>query len=149
MKKSRHEKIKELINKFPIETQDELLKYLKREGFDVTQATVSRDIKELRLVKSLDQNEIYRYMIPKSEDVSAKMNYSEIFHKAVLSIDYAMNDVVIKCHTGMANAACAAIDYMDFDSVVGTIAGDDTIFVITRNESEAQKLCSELSDLIG
>lgn len=149
MKKKRHEKIREIINQHIVETQDELLGYLREEGFDVTQATVSRDIKELRLVKALDPNEIYRYMSPKGENISSKMNYSEIFSSAVVSVDYAMNDVVIKCHSGMANAAGAAIDNMQLAAVIGTIAGDDTILIITRGEQQAQNLCLELTQLMS
>ena len=110
----------------------------------MTQATVSRDIKELRLVKSLDVNGAYRYMNPHVETGENGVNYTDIFRNAVHSIDYASNDVVIKCHTGMAQAACAALDSMQWSMVVGTLAGDDTIFVITRSEQQAQVLVQEL-----
>ena len=90
MKKNRHEKIRELINNNVIETQDELLRLLRKDGFDVTQATVSRDIKQLRVIKALDSNEVYRYMIPKGESASLKANYSDVFKSAVIKVDYAM-----------------------------------------------------------
>lgn len=144
MKKRRHAKIREIIENYCIETQEELLEHLKAAGFDVTQATVSRDIKELRLVKSLDANEVYRYMDPHIEAGIRGVNYTDIFRNAVHSIDYASNDVVIKCHTGMAQAACAALDSMQWDMIVGTLAGDDTIFVITRSEQQAQVLVQGL-----
>ena len=83
MKKNRHEKIRELINDNVIETQDELLRLLRKDGFDVTQATVSRDIKQLRVIKALDSNEVYRYMIPKGESATLKANYSDVFKSAV------------------------------------------------------------------
>ena len=144
MKKRRHAKIREIIESHSIETQEELLEHLKAAGFDVTQATVSRDIKELRLVKSLDVNGVYRYMNPHVETGENGVNYTDIFRNAVHSIDYASNDVVIKCHIGMAQAACAALDSMQWSMVVGTLAGDDTIFVITRREQQAQVLVQEL-----
>ena len=149
MKKNRHEKIRELINNNVIETQDELLRLLRKDGFDVTQATVSRDIKQLRVIKALDSNEVYRYMIPKGESASLKANYSDVFKSAVIKVDYAMNDVVIKCHTGMANAACMALDLTDHSSVVGTVAGDDTILIIARTEDRAAELCMELREYIN
>ena len=148
MKKRRHAKIREIIENYCIETQEELLEHLKAAGFDVTQATVSRDIKELRLVKSLDANEVYCYMNPRAEAGDNGVNYTDIFKKAVQNIDYASNDVVIKCHTGMAQAACAALDCMDWGMIVGTLAGDDTIFVITRSEQQAQVLVQELLQMI-
>lgn len=149
MKKNRHEKTRELINDNVIETQDELLRLLRKDGFDVTQATVSRDIKQLRVIKALDSNEVYRYMIPKGESATLKANYSDVFKSAVIKVDYALNDVVIKCHTGMANAACMALDLMDHSSVVGTVAGDDTILIITRTEDRAAELCRELREYIN
>ena len=148
MKKQRHARIKELISRYAITTQEELLDRLKEEGYNVTQATISRDIKELRLIKALDSNEVYRYMSPKTDVNNPLMNYNEIFKNAVVSIDYAMNTVVVKCHTGMAQAACAAIDKMQYVMVVGTLAGDDTIFLLTRNESQAKSLSFELSKII-
>ncbi|MBR4867625.1 MAG: arginine repressor [Clostridia bacterium] len=148
MKKRRHEKIKEIIVNYVVETQEDLLRYLKEAGYEVTQATVSRDMKELRLVKALDSNENYRYMSPKSELPKLSLNFADIFLGAVIHVDYAVNNVVIKCHSGMANAACAALDNMNLSSVVGTLAGDDTIFVITRTEQQAQNLSLELTEML-
>ena len=145
MKKRRHEKILELIETMEIETQDELLGYLKQAGFHVTQATVSRDIKELRLIKTLSANGKYRYTpsVEKvSDDISFKFN--AIFRESVISVDWAGNFVVIKCYTGMANAACAALDSMGNREIVGTIAGDDTIFVLLRTPQEAEDFCRKL-----
>ena len=148
MKKRRHEKIKEIIVNHVVETQEDLLRYLKEAGYQVTQATVSRDMKELRLVKGLDSRENYRYMSPKSELPKLNMNFSHIFLGAVIHVDYAMNNVVLKCHSGMANAACAALDNMNLSSVVGTLAGDDTILIITRTEQQAQNLSRELTEML-
>lgn len=148
MKKKRHAKIKEIIAEKAIETQEDLLLCLRNEGFDVTQATVSRDIKELRLIKALDGNHAYRYMSPHADIGELEMNYSQIFRSSVNSVDSAGNIVVVKCHNGMAQGACAAIDSMQWVMVMGSIAGDDTIFLLTRNESQAQSLVLELNRIL-
>ncbi len=148
MKKKRLEKIKEIIEQNVVETQEDLLIHLKQAGYQVTQATVSRDMKELRLVKALDSMENYRYMSPKSEFPKLQVNFNDIFTGAVIGVDYAVNNVVIKCHGGMANAACAALDQMEMESVVGTLAGDDTILVITRTPGQAEMLAKEFSQML-
>lgn len=149
MKKKRLEKIKEIIAQNVVETQEDLLIHLKQAGYEVTQATVSRDMKELRLVKALDSMENYRYMSPKNEIPKFQMNFNDIFTGGVIGVDYAMNNVVLKCHSGMANAACAALDQMEMESVVGTLAGDDTILVITRTSQQAEMLAKEFSKMLG
>ena len=148
MKKKRHAAIKEIIAGHGIETQEDLLNHLREAGFDVTQATVSRDIKELRLIKATDDNGLYRYMSPRSDGDTSGVNYNDIFVKAAKTVDYAVNNVVVKCHTGMAQAACAALDCMNWSMIVGTLAGDDTIFIITRSEEQAQVLTKELNQML-
>ncbi len=150
MKSKRHAKILELIADYPIDTQEELLKKLNESGFYVTQATVSRDIKELRLIKSQSSNGGYYYTTGAKEmksDISYKFN--SIFFESVNGIDYASNFVVIKCYTGMANAVCAAMDAIHWKGVVGTLAGDDTIFVLMRDEQGAAELCSQFKKLMN
>lgn len=143
MKSNRHTKIVELIGKFAITTQDELLEYLRKEGFDVTQSTVSRDIKKLRLTKSLDSNGRYRYQAPAVASGSVKNGFLNLVDTSVVSVDYAVNMVVIKTYAGMAQAVCAALDSMQYDSVVGTIAGDDTIFIVCKSEDYARAYTQE------
>ena len=143
MKSNRHTKIVELINKYPITTQDELLEYLKSEGFDVTQSTVSRDIKKLRLSKSLDPNGKYRYQAPSSNQITSKNGFLSLIDSSVISVEYAMNMVVVKTYAGMAQAVCAAFDSMQYESIVGTIAGDDTIFIVCKNEEAARAYTQE------
>lgn len=138
MKTTRHNKILELINKYPITTQEELIEYLRSDGYDVTQSTVSRDIKQLRLTKTLLPDGKYRYQASPSSEKGAKNNFKSIFASSVISIDKAINIVVIKTFSGMAQAACAALDMMSFESVVGTLAGDDTIIVVCRDEENAE-----------
>ncbi len=147
MKKERQAKVLSLIEQHPIETQEELQQRLKSAGYDVTQATVSRDIKELRIVKMLDANGVYRYAV--NGDRSGKsFKYNDIFAHSAISVTYSMNDVVIKCHSGMAQGACASLDMMKCENVLGTLAGDDTIFVITKTEKDAAALCDMLRELI-
>lgn len=142
MKTTRHNKILELINKYPITTQEELIEYLRADGYDVTQSTVSRDIKQLRLTKTLLPDGKYRYQASPSSDKGAKNNFKSLFASSVISIERALNIVVIKTFSGMAQAACAALDMMSFDMVVGTLAGDDTIFVVCKDEKNAE-LCAD------
>lgn len=150
MKSRRHAKILELISEYSIDTQEELLKWLHDSGFNVTQATVSRDIKELRLVKSLSGDGHYRYttgVSDKRENISFK--FHAIFKESVQTVDFAMNTVVVKCYTGMANAACATLDSMHWDGVVGTLAGDDTIFVLMRDPKAAEDFVGVLKKLLN
>lgn len=149
MKKERQSKIIELISADPIETQEELQAALQNSGFEVTQATVSRDIKELRIVKMLDSNGVYRYAVSSGGGIGKMFKYREIFSHSCISVCYSMNDVVIKCHSGMAQGACASLDMMNCENVLGTLAGDDTIFVITKTEADAAALCNMLTELIG
>ena len=142
MKNNRHTKILELINKYPITTQEELIDYLRADGYEVTQSTISRDIKQLRLTKTLLPDGKYRYQASPVAEKGAKNNFDTIFSSSVIHIEHAMNQVVIKTFSGMAQAACAAIDMMAFDTIVGTIAGEDTILIVCRNEEEAA-LCAE------
>lgn len=148
MKTKRHSKILELISEKDIATQEDLLVYLRESGFDVTQATVSRDIKELRLVKTMVSDGKYRYSPASSDkntDVSTKY---AVFSQSAKSVDYANNMIVIKCYTGMANAACAVLDAMNHEGVVGSLAGDDTIFVLMRDEKAAVNLVDDIRKLI-
>ncbi len=147
MKESRQHLILQIIEKDNVSTQLELQNILLRHGYKVTQATVSRDIRELNLIKSLSKDGQYIYQSPvsaKEELVSDKKEY--IILKGLISkIDYALNTVVVKCHTGMAQAVCASIDAMQLNNVVGTIAGDDTIFILMRSEQNAFELVKDFS----
>ena len=145
MKKRRQAKILDIIKNFNVETQEELQERLRESGFEVTQATISRDIKELRLVKELSDNGRYIYSSGKkigNDSVSARA--AGIFIDSVISVDFALNTVCVKCFSGMAGAACAAIDSMQWKEVLGTIAGDDTIFVLCRSESAARNFTLNL-----
>lgn len=145
MKKKRQAEILSIIRKYEVENQDVLQRILREHGFDVTQATISRDINELRLEKVIDENGINRYL-QSSKIKDAR--FSTIFQQSVISIDYAMNMVCVKCHSGLANAACATFDLMNLGYVVGTIAGDDTVFILVRTENDARDLTDKLKKML-
>jgi len=140
MKYSRHSKIIEIIKVYAVETQQELARLLKTKGFNVTQATVSRDIKELRLVKILGQNGKYKYSRSNESSQLVSERFMKLFKDAVIEIDIASNIVVVKTLVGSANAAAAAIDALDVKKVVGTIAGDDTVFLLMKNKKDALEI---------
>jgi transcriptional regulator of arginine metabolism len=148
MKISRHAKILEVIEKNSIETQEELAEELKKSGYNITQATVSRDIKELKLVKVLDEKGIYKYASLKEQDSMLNERLVKVFTESVLSVDYSGNIIVLKTFSGAANAACEAIDVLDFREMVGTIAGDDTIFILVRNHESVEVVIDKLKKMM-
>lgn len=148
MKERRLAKILELIGKYSIDTQEELLRRLREEGFDVTQATVSRDIKELRLIKTLSADGKYQYTISQENPRDFSSKFYSLFSDSAIAVDYVRNTIVIKCLTGMANAVCAAMDLIEWEDIVGTLAGDDTIFVLTREDASAERLAVELKKML-
>ncbi|MCH5191837.1 MAG: arginine repressor [Oscillospiraceae bacterium] len=146
MKKKRHELILNFVKNNNVSTQEEIITMLADNGFNVTQATISRDIKELKLVKEhFGKNDI-RYAI--SEKNADNDNFRMIFTNSVLSIEAAMNIIVVKCYSGTANAACIALDGMDLPGIVGTIAGDDTIFVACKDTECASDIISAVSPML-
>lgn len=148
MKTRRHAKILEIISQYAVDTQEELLRYLREAGFEVTQATVSRDIKELRLIKTLGPDGAYRYSTVKLESDNMSAKFHSLLNDAVVNVDYAGNIVVVKCLPGMAQAACAALDSMRLGSVVGSLAGEDTFLCITKDENRSVDLVTELKKLL-
>ncbi len=150
MRLDRKDAIKELINSNEIETQDELQKLLIERGFKVTQSTVSRDIKQLNILKTVNENGKYVYTtaIKNITSESDKKRFNNIFSYSVVNVDYALNNVVIKCHTGMAQGACVALDGLFTDMILGSLAGEDTIIVVTRSVEDAHELTTKLKRLI-
>lgn len=150
MRTKRQNAILQLINERPVETQAELTEALAQMGFEVTQATVSRDIKELRLIKAISASgrSVYTRGRQAQED-SLNSRLALIFEKCVADVDYAVNIVVIKTPTGLAQSACAALDSMNLSEVVGTVAGDDTVFLAVRSEETARELAKKLRHLAG
>ncbi|MCQ2454641.1 MAG: arginine repressor [Clostridia bacterium] len=148
MKNTRQEKILEIIKSQPIFTQDDLQNALKKFGFEITQSTISRDIRELKLVKAHDENGNYCYAAPEKNKNRNISNYKQIIFGAVDTVQYAQNNVVIKCHTGMAQSVCVAIDGAFSEMMIGTIAGDDTILAITRNENDSVFLVEKIKEMM-
>ena len=141
----RHYFILNLIKDNVIRTQSEITQKLREAGADVTQATVSRDIKELRLVKTSDSDNEYRYVSMANqtyEDLETRL--SNIFAEAVVSVDSASNIIVVKTLSGMAQAAATLIDSMEYRGVIGCIAGDDTIMTVAKSEKDANKIADQL-----
>ena len=149
MKRARQAEILNVIRMMDVETQEQLLAELKLRGFTTTQATISRDIKQLRIIKELGPNGTYHYVSspkPVEHAFSAKLNM--IFRQCVTSIDYAQNLIVIKTMPGLANAACSAIDKLELPEMLGTLAGDDTCVVIMRDNASAATFCAEIREQI-
>ena len=149
MKSKRHAKILEIIRKYEVETQEELCEKLNQEGYSVTQATVSRDIRELKLTKVSTDGGRQKYMSisEKKEDMGEK--FIRIFKDGFVSMDMAQNILVIKTVSGMAMALAAALDAMDFDEVVGSIAGDDTIMCAERTAQDTANLMNRLRRMMS
>ena len=149
MKVNRHVKIVELVNKYDIETQEELADRLREEGFQITQATVSRDIRDLKLTKVATDDGRQKYVVLKATENALRDKYIRILKDGFVSMDMAMNILVIKTVSGMAMAVAAAIDEMRWNEVVGCIAGDDTIMCAIRTEKETDAVMEKLHRLTG
>lgn len=148
MKAQRQAKIMEIISSVNVETQEQLLEQLQEAGFRSTQATISRDIKELRIVKELTSLGTYRYTTAAKELPATFSNrLNTIFRECVTRYDYAQNIVVIHTLPGLAGAAASAIDSMNMSVVVGTLAGDDTVMVVMRDNNAAAVFCGEIGNL--
>ena len=149
MKNARQAEILNIIQSSDIETQEQLLLHLKERGFNTTQATISRDIKELRLVKELTGNGGYRYAANGRRNASgSETRLRNIFKEGFTSVDVAQNIIVMKTMPGLASAVCSALDGMEIEGMVGTIAGDDTGLIIMRDNASAQHFSSEIHNLL-
>ncbi len=146
MKTERQSRIIELIRENDIDTQEMLAEMLEKDGFNVTQATVSRDIRELKVTKVGIQGGGFKYAVMTNGSSETAKRMNRVFKEGVLSIDYAQNILVIKTIQGMAMGVAAAIDAMDKAEIMGTIAGDDTIFCVVKSEAKAIKLVERLKD---
>lgn len=148
MKRERHEVVVDLINKYDIETQEELAAYLRQEGFDVTQATVSRDIRELNLSKISAGNGRQKYIILSNDDTGLGDKYIRVLRDGFVSMNMAQNILVIKTVQGMAMAVAAAVDAMKLPEIVGCIAGDDTIMAAIRTVEDTKVVMEKLENII-
>ena len=149
MKNARQEEIVKIIQSMEIETQDQLLEVLRSRGFSTTQATISRDIKDLRMVKELTGSGGYRYAMSDRKSSSASdTRLRNIFKEGVVSAEVAQNIVVVRTMPGLASAACSALDGMEIEGMVGSLAGDDTGILIMRDNASAQQFVGEIHKLL-
>lgn len=149
MKIGRHAKIVDLINKYDIETQEELAEYLNREGFQVTQATISRDIRELKLTKIAVSGGKQKYAVMQSSGVGMNEKYLRVLRDGFVSMDMAQNILVVKTVSGMAMAVAAALDAMNWSEVAGCIAGDDTIMCAVHSVDETILVMDKIRKIVG
>lgn len=149
MKNQRHVKIAELINRYDVETQEELADLLNKEGYNVTQATVSRDIRELKLTKVATAGGHQKYAFVKDHDNDMGDRFIRILKEAYISCDMAQNILVVKTVSGMAMAAAAAIDAMSWNEIVGCIAGDDTIMCAVRTVEDTRNVMDRIKKLLS
>ena len=148
MKKNRLEKIISIINEYEVETQDELISYLKEEGFDVTQATVSRDIRELKLTKITTGHGTYRYIVPKTEEELRNLHITHALAETIIRAEYANNLVVVHTLPGMAQAIAVEVDHLGNSQILGCVAGDDTIMIVTCDQESAATVSDLIKDMI-
>ncbi len=149
MKVKRHNKILEIIESCNIETQEELIAKLKLSGFEVTQATVSRDIRELKLLKQMSDTGTYKYVLPKNTNNENRHVYSRALSSSIKSVDYSLNDIVVKTYPGMAQAVAAGIDALHEAEILGCVAGDDCIIIVTRDAESSAAIAHRITKLIN
>lgn len=149
MKQGRQSTILELIENHDVETQDELSLLLRKKGFEVTQATISRDIKELKLVKVQSESGAYKYAASGKEPLGKLDIFRRVFRDTVVSVEAAASLVVVHTMSGSANAAAEAIDVMELDDVAGTLAGDNTIFVAVKEDGRQKNVVDALSRMLS
>ena len=149
MKRNRHDKIIEIIASNVVETQEQLAALLKEAGYDVTQATVSRDIRQMKLAKQATEDGKYKYVYTTADSDVMQDKYVSVLRAGYVSMEVAQNLLVIKTVSGMAMALAAAIDALDFPQIVGCIAGDDTIMIAIKTSEEAVEVMEELRTLMG
>ena len=148
MKRNRQEKLLELISRYEIETQDELIERLRENGYSATQATISRDIRELQIAKMTTGRGTYRYVLPKHADPSPAVNFSAALIDSIINVQYAQNLVVLKTIEGMAQGAAFALDNMAETDIVGTLAGDDTILLVFHDNVRAVDFCEQVKQML-
>ncbi len=148
MKSQRHARILELISRYEIETQEEMMTFLQNEGFRVTQATVSRDLKELKLTKTLTARGTYRYAVNTVRYNTSSVKLNNAMVDSITHVDYSFNNVVVKTYPGMAQAVASAVDALNMHSVLGCVAGDDTIIIVTRGEESSREISQKITELM-
>ncbi len=148
MKSSRQNAIIELIEKYDIETQEDMIAHLRALGYEVTQATVSRDIRELKLTKVLSSGGSYRYVKNKINHHEGNIKLNHAVVDSIVKVDYSANIVVLKTYPGLAMAVASGVDALNLSNVLGCIGGDDTIMIVTRNEESSAEISENIRELI-
>ncbi len=148
MKTERQNRILELVTEHEIETQEDMLALLRAEGFMVTQATVSRDLKELMLSKALTARGTYRYCVNPVRNHTGNVRLNNAMVDSIVHVDYSMNTVVLKTYPGLAQAVASSVDAMNMHNVLGCVAGDDTIVVVTRDEESSVRISQTIRELM-
>ena len=148
MKSERQNRILELVSKYEIDTQEEMIERLRSEGYTVTQATISRDLKELKLTKALTARGTYRYCVSQGRKHTSNVRLNNAMADSILHVDYSMNNVVIKTYPGLAQAVASSVDAMNMDSILGCVAGDDTIIIVSRDVESSAQISEKLRELM-
>ena len=148
MKNQRQARILEIVSKVDFHTQEEITAMLQSEGFKVTQATVSRDLKDLKLTKNMTTNGIYRYTVTKGHEHVGMVKLNNAMVESIVSVKYSMNNVVIKTFPGLAQAVASGVDSLDLESILGCVAGDDTIIIVTVDEESAAEISEKIKELM-
>ena len=148
MKKNRLNKIIEIINTYEVETQDDLIVHLQAAGFSVTQATVSRDIRELGLSKVVTGRGSYRYILPKADRGIRNLQFNHALAETITRVEVAQNIIVLHTYAGMAQAVALEVDHLSHSGILGCVAGDDTIIIVARDNAEAALLSEQLQEMI-
>ena len=148
MKNKRQEKILELIAKYEIETHDDMISRLRDDGYNVTQATISRDMRELKLTKVLTSRGTYKYTVNNSRHRANNVKFNNAVVDSIVSVDYAGNSIVLKTYPGMAQAVASSVDALSVESILGCVGGDDTIIIVTRDEESSAEISEKIKELI-
>lgn len=148
MKSERQARILEIISKYEVQTQEEITERLQSEGFKVTQATVSRDLRDLKLTKSMSSSGKYRYTEAKAHDHVGMVKLNKAMLESIVDVKYSLNNVVINTLPGLANAVASSVDALALDSILGCVAGDDTIIIVTSDEESSAEISEKLKEMM-
>ena len=148
MKSERQARILDMISKYEIQTQEEITARLQADGFKVTQATVSRDLRELKLTKHTSASGKYRYTVSRLHDHSGMVKLNNTMLESIVGVKYSMNNVVIKTYPGLAQAVASSVDALNVDTILGCVAGDDTIIIVTEDADSSAEICEKLKEMM-
>ena len=148
MKNERQEKILDLISRYEIETQDEMIEKLRNDGYNVTQATISRDMRELKLTKVLTSRGSYKYTVNYTRNPSTNVKFNNAVVDSIVSVDYAGNNIVLKTYPGLAQAVGSSVDALNISSILGCVAGDDTVIIVTKDIDASKDISEKLRELM-